>query len=419
MRTAIETLTAGAFSAALVLSLLACHSLSGGRLYPDAGSDSDSDSDADSDADGHTGGALLAGVHHTVLDYLEGDEPGIVWLPLPMDHATQVPLYVELTTNSETEAIVAGVEYLVDAFGNFGALIELTQDGSLEDAALHWDAIVLTRDVNAEERPVYYAATVDPSTWNQPTALADSSHDDIAALAVGLTAGAISELDEMKAIISWTSENIEYPTDWSAVDSLDATTTLELGQSSSTGFANLATALGRAAGLPTRTVADLYVDASQRTHFMNQFYLGEDLGWRRVEPQAAVELVPEEYALTLRVVTPNDEGDAALSTELWVFPGTPLYCQAQPLQGAERMVPKNPEHFDDCASCDNRAELLATLSAPTDQMTLVFERARELWQRDLLDYQEGGLDEAIMEARRAALDAEDLSDVAAILAAID
>jgi transglutaminase-like putative cysteine protease len=411
-------LTTAAVCAVALLSLLACHSLSDERLYHDAGTDADSD--ADTDADGNTGGALLRGIHHSVLDYLEGDEPGIVWLPLPMDHATQVPLYVELVPDPATEAIVSSVEYQVDELGNFGALVELTQDGALEGAVLHWDAIAFTRDVDSQERPVYYAATSDPTLWTEPTALADSSHEGIAATAASATATAITELDEMQAIISWTSTNIEYPTDWTDIDSLDATSAFELGQSSSTGFANLATALGRAAGLPTRTVADLYVGLSQQTHYLNQFYLGEDLGWRRVEPQADVELLPEEYALTLRVVSPADEDELALGSDLWAFPGTPLYCQVQPVQGSERMLlSPTPEYFDDCAACDNRAELAAELTAPASQMTLVFDTARELWQRDLLDYLDGGLDESIMEARRAALDAEDIADVIAILSAIN
>jgi hypothetical protein len=78
-----------------------------------------------------------------------------------------------------------------------------------------------------------------------------------------------------------------------------------------------------------------------------------------------------------------------------------------------------PEYFDDCAACDNRAELTAEFLAPTIMMTTTFDRARTLWQRDLLDYLDGGLDETIMAERRAALDAEDITDVVAILDAIE
>ncbi|MBW2276280.1 MAG: hypothetical protein JRF63_02240 [Deltaproteobacteria bacterium] len=420
MKQAIENAARATAVAVLALGVLACHSLAGERLYPDAGTDADSDSDTDTDSDGNVEGALIKGIHHTVLDYAEGDEPGIVWLPLPMDHATQVPLYVEFDFDPATEAIIANVEYQVDGHGNFGALVELTQDGALDEAVLHWDAIVLTRDVDAEERPVYYAATNDPSDWSDPTAVADSSHEGIAALATALTASSTTALGKLGAIVAWTAENIEYPTDWTGIDSLDATTAFELGQSSSTGFANLATALGRAAGVPTRTMADLYVGASQLTHYMNEFYLGQDLGWRRVEPQLDADLLPEEYALTLRVVLPADEDEQALGSDLWAYPGTPLLAQVQPMQGNDRMtLDVQPEYFDDCAACDNRAELSAEFNVLTGLMTMTFDRARNLWQRDLLAYLEGGLDEAIMEERRAALDAEDYEDIVAILDAIE
>lgn len=404
------------WAAVLALAAGGCHSLAGERIYPDAGSDADTDTDAD--ADGTTEGTLIAGTHHTVLEYLDGEEAGIFWLPLPADHATQVPLYVELTF--DPAEIVAAVEYDLDEQLNFGAFVELAASGSAEQVDAHWEAIVMTRDVSSQERPDYYAAIGDPEDWTAASALADSSHSGIADTAASVTAGESAAVDKMAAIIEWTSSNIEYPTDWTDVDSLDATTAYELGQSSSTGFANLATALGRAAGLPTRTLADIYVGQSQQTHYMNEFYLGSELGWRRVEPQATVTVLIEEYALTLRVVDLADEDAAALSEDLWSFPGTPLYCQVQPEQGAERMIfDYTPDYFDDCAACDNRAEVSAALSAPTPLMTEVFDRARELWQRDLQAYLDGTLDAAIMNARRDALDADDLTDVIAILDQIE
>jgi transglutaminase-like putative cysteine protease len=420
MKPTIENAALLTAAAALALAVLSCRSMSDGRIYPDGGTDADSDTDSDTNVDGYKGSALIRGIHHSVLDYLAGEEPGIVWLPLPMDHATQVPLYVELEPDPQTEDIIGSIEYSLDGYGNFGARVEFVLDGALDDAVLHWEAVVITRDVDADERPIYYAAIADPEDWTAPTALADSAHEGIAALADEITASASDDLDKLGAIVAWTSANIEYPTDWTGIDSLDATTTLELGKSSATGFANLATALGRAAGLPTRTLADLYVGASQQTHYMNEFYLGQELGWRRVEPQVDYTVLSEEFALTLRVVLAGDEDELALGTDLWAFPGTPLYCQVQPVQAVERMVlHTHPDYFDDCAACDNRAELSATMVVPAVQLTGIFEIARSLWQRDLLDYLDGGLDESIMEARRAALDAQDIQDVVAILDAIE
>jgi transglutaminase-like putative cysteine protease len=408
-----------ATAAAIALAALAatgCHSLAGERIHPDAGTDADTD--ADTDTDTSLEGSLIKGIHHTELEYLDGLEAGIVWLPLPADRATQVPLYVELTV--DPPELVEQIDYSVDPWDNFGTMVRFVHDDTAELVTLHWDAIVMTRDVTDEERPLFYAGPGGPQEWTAATQAVDASHEGIANTAASLTSDEPTALDKMIAILEWTSSNLDFPTDWSNIDSVDATAAFELGESSSPGFANLAAALGRASGIPTRTVAGLYVGMSQNTHFMSEFHLGDDLGWRRVEPQKTHPVLSEGYALLLRTVLTDDEGEPAFADEIWTYPGVPVYSVIHPAQGYARMVPDyQPEYFDDCAGCDNRAELSAELDGSAGQIAEVFDRARELWQRDLDGYLEGTLAEEIMDARRAALDAADLDDVIAILDQIE
>jgi hypothetical protein len=405
-------------TALAALTVAGCHNLAGEKVYPDGGTDADTDADSDTDTDTSLSGWLIKGIHHTELAYLDGVDAGIVWLPLPADRATQVPLYVELTV--DPESLVEQIDYSVDSWDNFGAMVQFVANGTAEQVTLHWDAIVMTREITDEERPQFYAGPGNPEQWTAATQAVDSAHAGIVNTAISLTFDQPAALDKMIAIIEWTSVNLDYPTDWSNIDSLDATSAYELGESSSTGFANLASALGRASGLPTRTIAGLYVGLSQNTHYMNEFHLGDDLGWRRVEPQQTNPIVAEHHALLLRTVLTDDEGEAAFDDEIWTYPGVPVYSLIYPVQGFDRMVPNYaPEYFDDCAGCDNRAELSAEFEDSAEQIAVVFDRARELWQRDLEAYLDGTLAAEIMDARRAALDATDLDDVIAILDQIE
>ncbi len=392
------------------------------QWQPDGGTDSDTDADGDGDADGDADlvGALLRGTHHTVLDYGPGNEAGVLWIPLPIDFATQTPLHVELIASPD--GILGDLGYEVDDIGNLGAVVELTTDVEQDDVSVHWDGVVLTLNVTSAERPVFYAADADPAEWTVATPVADAAYPGIADTAAGLAEGAGTALEKMVAVINWTSANIAYATDWTGFTGFDATSTYEWGQSSCTGFANLATALGRATGVPTRTVANYYVGMSQQTHYINEFYLGEELGWRRVEPQTTWPALPESYALVVRLVRISDEGEEAMiASDPTDAPGIPTYSLVEELAGGERMALDymSNGYFEDCPACDNRADLQADLWGAAAEMADLFDRARELWQRDLQELVDGTLDPAVTQARRNALEAETLDDVAAILDAID
>ncbi|MDD5309445.1 MAG: transglutaminase domain-containing protein [Deltaproteobacteria bacterium] len=362
--------------------------------------------------------SLLRAEHHTELAYADAaTEPGQIWVPLPLDHATQVPLYVELTVTPSS--VVDGVEYVADDEKNWGAIVHLTQQGAADPVVISWKGVVLARAISADERPASYAKLGDPAAWLAATPVADAAYPGIAETAASLASTGDPAIDRMQAVIGWTSANM---TGTGQLTALDATTVYETRVASCTGYANLAAALGRALEVPTRTVANYLVGMSQQTHYIDEFYLGDELGWRRVEPQATASAIPEGYGVVVRLDLPSDEAsEANTDTGRWALTGVPLRSLVEPLAGRARMTPAfSTGHFPDCALCDNRAELQAAL--PADEalsVADVFDRARQLWQVDRQAYLDGGLADERMAIRRGFLDAASVSDVDAILSALE
>lgn len=361
-------------------------------------------------------GALLRVDHHTEIAYGSGTEPGKIWLPLPLDYASQVPLYVEFATTENNT--INSISYVEHECGNWGAVVQLAEEAAPEPVVITWTGVVLVRDVLNEERTVIYATDEDPSRWSSATAIADSSYPPLVETCDSLVSDDDTAIERMKAVIEWTSRNIGS----SVPQRLDSTAVFESRAASCTGFANLATAMGRAVDLPTRTLVNYMVGMAQQTHYINEFYLGPDMGWRRVEPQGARTTVSEDYCVAMRITLPEDEGalaNAWRASRWYYMPGIPLYSLLEPQAGASRMVPDfESEFFPGAPGCDNLAERQARLAA-SEQMIPVFDRARELWRIDHQAYLNGGLAPERMAIRRQALDVTELDDVIDILDALD
>jgi hypothetical protein len=216
----------------------------------------------------------------------------------------------------------------------------------------------------------------------------------------------------MQATINFTSSYITNPT---ALTALDATSAYQTRDGSCTAFANLASAVGRALGVPTRHLANILVGMSQDMHSISEFYLGPQLGWRRVEPQQRTPTVPEDYVLAIATITEAHEGTDALLGRKWVMPGAPRYEFTESVDHDELLEPVYPNHFGDCDGCSNRADPQATLRG---DVTSVFAAARTSWQSDRVRYLAGNLPDASMNARRAFLTARSLSDVSTILSTL-
>jgi len=276
----------------------------------------------------------------------------------------------------------------------------------------------MTRDmVDDAERAEFYEADLPPETWLTATEVVNSEHEGIAALGQEIGDDSSSPLEQMLGVIEWTSANITYPTDWSGVSGLDATSAFESGEGSCTAFANLAAALGRAGNLPSRVLANYYVGMAQQTHYIDEFYLGEELGWRRVEPQGTAATVKEDYVLAMRIVHPDDEGEEAFSPYAWAFSGVPWKTLTTALAGYERFTPNFAyEYFPGHPGCDNQAAKTAWLVGPSSTFEQIFEDARASWQEDLEALlSDGEIGEERMAIRRQAAEAVDLDDVAEMI----
>jgi hypothetical protein len=357
--------------------------------------------------------SLLHATHWEQLELSAGTEPVSVYTPMPMDYATQTPLYLELDVEPTTA--VDHIEYTAEPEHDWGAIVHFnpTASGTI---TLAWQGVVLVRSIDDSERPVVYAADGDPSQWLPASPIADASYAGIATNAAALIGSSAAALDKMLATIKFTSG---YITNLTQLTALDATTAYNTKDGSCTGFANLGMATGRALAVPARHVVNILVGDAQDMHSINEFYLGAALGWRRVEPQATAATVPEDYGLIMRLVLPADEGAAALAERFNIIGGVPLHEFTEPVDGGDRLSAGFFTHWANCPDCSNRADPQVYLRDDAATVESVFDRARTRWATDVAAYAAGGPDAATIAARRAILGAHTLADVSAMLDALD
>lgn len=330
--------------------------------------------------------ALLKATHLTALEILPHSNIREIWMPLPLDYASQVPLWIQVTP--KPLAIVDSVRYTQDSLGNWGVIVTL-KNHVAAGTKLHflWEGMVLTRTLNESERPDVYRATSDPTAWLQPTLVAQANYQPIVTTVENIIKNAPTEPDKMKEIIKWTSQNIGA----GEMKSLDAAAVFDTKHATCTGFANLASAMGRASTVPTRTIANCSANfVAQQTHFINEFYLGPQLGWLRIEPQgpSTQPYVREDYGIMVRIVSPEDENNPASLHQSLVYPGVPYKSMMVNLNdpAANMQLASKADVFPDDPSCDNRAEHWIDLRGDHDEMLKLFEEARENWQYDLHAY---------------------------------
>jgi transglutaminase-like putative cysteine protease len=357
-------------------------------------------------------GSLLRADHYETVSYAAGNEPTSFYTPLPIDYASQVPLYVELTV--KPESVVDHIAYSQRDEGNWGATVSLRPGGSADEVSIAWQAVVLTRELTDEERPSVFAAKRTPSDWLAASPIADATYAPIAQNAQSFKlAATASPLERLSALLQFTSS---YPTNLTTLMALDASSVWNTRDASCTGYANLASATGRALGLPTRHVTNILVGEAQQMHSITEAYLGADQGWRRVEPQGTSTRVPEDYGLIMTLVVPEDEGPDALADRPWALAGVPRREFTEPVTGGSRLAPTANDHFIDCVGCLNRADRQAFLREDATAIHDSFDRARARWASDRAAFLAGGLDTSTMTARRHLLDARTLADIDAALA---
>jgi hypothetical protein len=323
-------------------------------------------------------GTLLHAVHRSAWSVRAGAAPATLSVPLPMDAAGQVPLLVDLVVDPPALATVA---IGVDPLGNRAATITFPAATAADHVEVDWDAVVLTRELSPAERPDAYAAdtAAEPTRWLAASPIADAALPALAR--VGAALRAADPEGTLAAVVRWTSTNVRGLGKGPVLflPGLDATSVFRGARTSCTGFANTAAALGRAAGLPTRIVAGILTGAAQQTHFVDESWLGADLGWRRFEPQGRSS-VPEDYLVLLRRVVPDDEGTAARRGRRFAAAGVPLHTLTEPAGATRRLGWAAPTRPLDCPDCDNDARVSAPLFGDADRLRALFARARTRWR---------------------------------------
>jgi hypothetical protein len=159
---------------------------------------------------------------------------------------------------------------------------------------------------------------------------------------------------------------------------------------------------------------------TQDIHSISEFYLGPELGWRRVEPEATGPVVPEEYGLIMHLVLPEDERADALQ-DRWIAGGAPFDTMSEVRAGADAVsFSMNPvPTFTDYTYGINRADRQAVLRGTAAEMADVFAAARRAWAADQTAYVGGGGPSAArLATRHRALEARTFDEVKALVAGL-
>ena len=315
-------------------------------------------------------GSLLKATHLTGFKLVPNSTIKDIWMPLPLDYASQVPLWLDM--KSTPLSAIQSIRYTQDRYGNWGAIVTLKNNVPAGTSIyLEWEGIVLTRKLDDNEKPFVYQSTNDPSLWLQPSLIAQSEYQPITTTALDISKNAVSSLEKMLKINLWTSDNIKYFQRVEDLKSLDAITVFNNKISSCTGYANLASAMGRAIHIPTRTLVNYLVGYAQQTHYINEFYLGPDLGWRRIEPQNSSPFTTEDYVISMRIATPDDENDPAVFHQD-AIPGVPYLSLTTSLNDPTAIIDSVDRYFPDAPTSDNRAEHLYDLRSTHAEMEKLF-----------------------------------------------
>lgn len=367
-------------------------------------------------------GHLLRAEHASAVGCAASSQSTTIWLPLPLDHGVQVPLHLQLQI---IPAGAATVSYETDALGNLGARITVPPSAASRSFELRWKTVVMTREVkDPATLAQLYAAKLPAAQlaqWTAATPVVDTAYAPLQAEVKKLVAGATTDEAKMKAILGWSSAYIDISL---VPQALDAKAVYDSRAGTCTGYANLAAAAGRIAGVPTRTVANYLVGLPQQTHAIDEFYLGPALGWRLVEPQDTRAMLPADYAVVMRIVPPEDEQALSMSgNHDWSAPGVPSRTLTHPIDGDLGRCSYgfvSPAPFPSCSQCNNAASYQAPLLAPAGDTAQRLVRARKLWQASLGELvTSGGLPGAEQQARAAALSANGDTELESLLSALE
>jgi hypothetical protein len=363
-------------------------------------------------------GQVVAASHRVGLRISPSLEPIDYWMPLPNVNDWQTPLALDLRL---TEGAVVRQEFSLDALGNLGVLLRFAEVAEPTSLELGWDAVVLLRrrapGVNSSLR----VALPSPEQWLSSTATVQSGSPRIAEPAVEVCRTSEDPLSNLTSLLHWRSELVSRRRGlwvrgpWF----VDAESVVRRRRATCTGSANLMAALGRAAGVPSRLVAGMPVGAPVQMHFMVEAWLGSDLGWRLYEPQLLQDWTPRDSFVTLRIASPHDEGEEALSRQRMVAPGTPMWAGDEVVSGwGSVWRDASYPGIGGCRACERQATPLFEVRTTPEGLESLMRLANEEWAWDLGLMQRGELDSERSELRQAAYSFASQSEIEVTLASL-
>lgn len=327
-----------------------------------------------------SGSVLIQQTHHSDFELKAGQETVSFWLPLPMDYETQVPLSVSIEVSPK--GLSPKFVYSEDEIGNLGVHIQFEPSTSSRKVSVHGEFLVMTHDQIQNDRHEFYNRLGSSDEWARGTPVVDVDYAPIKNQATDFARQSRTAGDFFTLVQKWFKSEFTYGA--MAPYRLDSIGAFDHKKTTCTGFANLAAALGRAAGIPTRTLAGYMVGIAQQTHSINEYFMGPGVGWWRIEPQIVYPSLPEEYFLLVRVNRASDEGSAAFE---WLRPGmiprgVPLWSLRELSGQADRIQGIHSNHFPESPNTDNKAVIVRRITeSPLTAKRLFFE-ARSLWKRD-------------------------------------
>jgi hypothetical protein len=211
---------------------------------------------------------------------------------------SHLPLFINI--RSEPSEAIRQIRYQTDDLGNWGAIVDFdAKIAAGRSIRLLWEGLVLASDSR-----LFLKRKEDAGfEWLSSTEFIQAKCPDVMAHAQKIIKGRDSVSSKVISLTDWTARSIQY----GFQPHEDAVSVLKFRKATCLGFANVATAMARASGVPARSVSGYWVGELQETHWLNEFYLGEKRGWERVEIEGGPQRVKPHDFIPVRKVRVFEE----------------------------------------------------------------------------------------------------------------
>lgn len=251
---------------------------------------------------------IILAKYTTCVKLDKGATSGRVTFPIPGLYREQIPLTFQL--RAEPRTAILSHRLLVRKDGR-NWICEAVVKPPLSGVVLKWESVVLVLGRNEAPLPKMkpsYPSQV--SEWTKSTRCVQSDDLAIRAKCEELSKGATDVESYARKVIEFTSKNQGIG---SKFESLDAKCALNCG-GSCTSRANLAAALLRARGIPSRTLSHLPVWATTPLyeHWLTEYW-HPNVGWVWLEPTLG-EFRPAPNTLVVLAVSNSEDEEKTLDS---------------------------------------------------------------------------------------------------------